>query len=310
MTPSDLMAQVETECDNVPVGSPSWALFNKFHRDEARLQPWRATWRSGKATFGEEFSDLLSFPGIKTFYNAFQAEAYVVSANSVYRHPSSPTLIGLASAVKAQNCQATLHLTEAETLSTSDLTTMCKRLGADAETLFGGHYLSVWFLDSDNANCYFTLNGGAHVTGSREQTGRVNQVQFSRNMIVDDDDLTNQLESDKVVIPSRQTLENADRQFYNILTTVYHTNHYLDVSTAVPQTTTSTATTFIIYGVTDPNPPVSLAAGTKVGQIQVGQEKPHGPGYDWQLFKLGSSTTLLGNGAFQLFWTLPGTTEL
>lgn len=46
--------------------------------------------------------------------------------------------------------------------------------------LFSGHYLSLWFLDSDEANCYFTLSSDAHVTSSREKARRVNQIQFSK----------------------------------------------------------------------------------------------------------------------------------
>lgn len=41
-------------------------------------------------------------------------------------------------------------------------------------------------------------------------------------MIIDDDDFTNQLESDKAIM-SQQTLAGADRQFYNIVTTVFYT---------------------------------------------------------------------------------------
>ena len=42
-------------------------------------------------------------------------------------------------------------------------------------------------------------------------------------MIIDDDDFTNQLESDKAVMSQRQTLAGAERQFYNIVTTVFYT---------------------------------------------------------------------------------------
>jgi hypothetical protein len=87
--------------------------------------------------------------------------------------------------------------------------------------LFSGHYLSLWFLDSDEANCYFTLRG-ARVTGSREKVRRVNQIIVQQDMVIDDDDFTNQLERDKAVMSQCQTLAGADRQFYNIVTAVFY----------------------------------------------------------------------------------------
>jgi hypothetical protein len=52
------------------------------------------------------------------------------------------------------------------------------------------------------------------------QAGKSDTVQ--QDMIIDDDDFTNQLESDKAIM-SQQTLAGADRQFYNIVTTVFYT---------------------------------------------------------------------------------------
>lgn len=53
------------------------------------------------------------------------------------------------------------------------------------------------------------------------QAGKSDIVQ--QDMIIDDDDFTNQLESDKAVMSQRQTLAGAERQFYNIVTTVFYT---------------------------------------------------------------------------------------
>jgi hypothetical protein len=43
--------------------------------------------------------------------------------------------------------------------------------------LFSGHYLSLWFLDSDEANCYFTLRG-ARVTGQQGE-GQAGKSDYS-----------------------------------------------------------------------------------------------------------------------------------
>jgi hypothetical protein len=155
-TPAKLFKQIVTSVNyHSPVKSDPWFWFYQ----------WGARAREGSHTKRKWFSHFLDashlgaglkyvamVPAIQKFYSLFDAQAYVVSANGTYEHPSPATIIGLILAIRAKNLpyKPELYLTTGVTFDAPKMVKLAARFGVanmnqylDIHVLATGRYMTI-----------------------------------------------------------------------------------------------------------------------------------------------------------------------
>lgn len=96
--PSEIYTAVQRVIKKLKATDPAYA---SFYRSNRKPQEW---WKQSIDfnTYRKEYLKYTMVGQIKNFFSEFVADAYVISANHSYDHPSPQTILGLAMAIKDQ----------------------------------------------------------------------------------------------------------------------------------------------------------------------------------------------------------------
>ncbi|KAF4332674.1 hypothetical protein FBEOM_13525 [Fusarium beomiforme] len=125
---------------------------------------------------------LLLTGSILKFFMSFTADAYVISANKTYSHPSSATIAGLAIAVhiRALPSPVPLYVTDGYSVDTRDISAYITVLGYNPQEVFSGKFLVIQCL---TGSIYMSINGNGGDVANRDIRGVTTTLSSNQDVI-------------------------------------------------------------------------------------------------------------------------------
>ncbi|KAF7551252.1 hypothetical protein G7046_g7768 [Stylonectria norvegica] len=209
-------------------------------RDDPRPEkrPWWKSWSSTESgqKWDNLFADILRINGTSEFFQSFEADSYLVSANKRHGHPTATAILGLAQALDRQRevkpgNPATLFMTSAKSFPREGIEYLYRvLLKAEPPALLLGKNIIVRYLATETYMTLDTIPSSLHADGTRKiDLNNVTKV-MDLNTRTTYETLAQQMESGLPILP----ITDSSTTLFELITTppqggeaLYITEHFM-----------------------------------------------------------------------------------